>query len=71
MFWAGCIGKIVSPQILAIAASSGAQSTGSVGESEILRKVAPWSLGLLHMLCILDFLATQSALPIIWSSSPR
>lgn len=61
----GGIGKIVSPQNLAIAATSVSGQSAKVGESEILRKVAPWSLGLLLVLCVVVFLATQSIVPII------
>lgn len=46
----GVVGKMISPQNLAIAASA----VGLVGkESDILRKGLPWSLGLLAFLCLL------------------
>ncbi|WP_124054930.1 L-lactate permease [Arcanobacterium ihumii] len=58
----GGIGKIVSPQNLAIAATA----VGQVGsEPEILRKVAPWSFGLLGYLCIIIFLASQGIIPTL------
>ena len=52
----GGIGKIVSPQNLAIAATS-VNSEGS--DAEILKKAAPYSIGLLLVLCTLVFLASQ------------
>ena len=52
----GGIGKIVSPQNLAIAASS-VNSEGS--DAEILKKAAPYSIGLLLVLCTLVFIASQ------------
>lgn len=57
----GGLGKIVSPQNLAIA-STAINQPGC--ESELLRKAAPWSGGLLLVLCILTFLATQGIVPI-------
>ena len=46
----GVLGKMISPQNLAIAATS----VGLVGhESVILRRILPWSLGLLVFLCLL------------------
>lgn len=46
----GVVGKMISPQNLAIAATA----TGLVGrESEILRKAVWWSLGLLLFLCLI------------------
>lgn len=46
----GVVGKMISPQNLAIAASA----VGLVGrESEIFRKVIGWSLGLLLAICLL------------------
>ena len=46
----GVVGKMISPQNLAIAASA----VGLVGkESDILRKCLPWSLGLLAFLCLI------------------
>ncbi|MBM7825517.1 lactate permease [Arcanobacterium pluranimalium] len=58
----GGIGKIVSPQNLAIASTA----VGKVGsEPEILRKVAPWSIGLLIYLCTVVFLATQGIIPTL------
>ena len=52
----GGIGKIVSPQNLAIAASS-VDSEGS--DAEILKKAAPYSIGLLLVLCAPVFIASQ------------
>jgi lactate permease len=49
----GVVGKMVSPQNLTIAASS-VKMPGQ--ESVILRKMLPWSLGLLLFLCILVYL---------------
>lgn len=58
----GGLGKIVSPQNLAIAATA-INKPGS--EAEILRKAAPFSIGLLLVLCLLTFLATQGIVPIV------
>lgn len=55
----GGIGKIVSPQNLTIAATS-INEPGS--EAEILKKAAPYSIGLLLILCVLIFLASQGYL---------
>ena len=52
----GGLGKIVSPQNLAIAATS-VDSEGS--DAEILKKAAPYSIGLLLLLCIFVFVASQ------------
>ena len=52
----GGIGKIVSPQNLAIAATS-VDSEGS--DAEILKKAAPYSIGLLLVLCTLVLIASQ------------
>ena len=52
----GGLGKIVSPQNLAIAATS-VDSEGS--DAEILKKAAPYSIGLLLVLCVLVFVASQ------------
>jgi len=49
----GVVGKMVSPQNLTIAASS-VKLDGQ--ESIILRKMLPWSLGLLLFLCVLVYL---------------
>lgn len=49
----GVVGKMVSPQNLTIAASS-VKMHGQ--ESVILRKMLPWSLGLLLFLCVLVYL---------------
>jgi lactate permease len=49
----GVVGKMVSPQNLTIAASS-VKMDGQ--ESIILRKMLPWSLGLLLFLCVLVYL---------------
>ncbi len=46
----GVVGKMISPQNLTIAATA----VGLVGrESEILRKVLPWSVGLIIVMCLL------------------
>ena len=46
----GVVGKMISPQNLTIAATA----VGLVGrESDILRKVLPWSIGLIIAMCIL------------------
>lgn len=50
----GVIGKMISPQSLAIAAVT----TGE-HESSLFKKVVPWSLGLLAALCILVFLQSS------------
>ena len=51
----GGIGKIVSPQNLAIAATA-VDSKGS--DAEILKKAAPYSVGLLLVLCTLVSIAS-------------
>ena len=46
----GVVGKMISPQNLTIAATA----VGMVGqESAILRKVLPWSIGLIIVMCLL------------------
>ncbi len=46
----GVVGKMISPQNLAIAATA----VGLVGkESDILRRAMPWSIGLLIVLCLI------------------
>ena len=55
----GGIGKIISPQNLAIAASA-VKSEGS--ESEILRKALPYSLSLIVLLGAITFLASNGIL---------
>lgn len=55
----GGIGKIVSPQNLAVAATA-IDQPGS--EAEILRKAAPYSLGLILVLCALVFVGSQGYL---------
>ncbi len=50
----GVIGKMISPQSLAIAAVT----TGE-HESNLFRKVFPWSIGLLVALCLLVFLQSS------------
>jgi lactate permease len=47
----GVVGKMISPQSLAIAAGA----TGE-RESDIMRSVLPWSIGFLIALCALVFL---------------
>ena len=57
----GVVGKMVSPQNLTIAATA----VGLLGrESDILRKVLPWSLGLLLVLCVL--IGLQSTPVLSW-----
>lgn len=53
----GVIGKMVSPQNLAIAAAS-VKMDGE--ESTLFRKMLPWSLGLLLLLCTLVFLQSTA-----------
>jgi len=51
----GVLGKMVSPQNLAIAAAA----VGMSGkEGEILRKVIVWSLGFLALMCVMTYLMT-------------
>lgn len=55
----GVVGKMISPQNLTIAASA----AGLAGqESAILRKVLPWSIGLLLFLCTLVYLQSTPVL---------
>ena len=55
----GVVGKMISPQNLTIAASA----VGLDGqESAILRRVLPWSLGLLLVLCTLVYLQSTPVL---------
>ena len=57
----GVVGKMISPQNLAIACSA----VGLVGaESLLFRKVVLWSLGLLLVLCIL--IGLQSTPVLSW-----
>ena len=57
----GVVGKMISPQNLTIAATA----VGLLGrESDILRKVLPWSLGLLFVLCLL--VGLQSTPVLSW-----
>ena len=57
----GVVGKMVSPQNLTIAATA----VGLLGrESDILRKLLPWSLGLLVVLCLL--VGLQSTPVLSW-----
>ncbi len=55
----GVVGKMISPQNLTIAASAAGLSGQ---ESAILRKVLPWSLGLLLFLCTLVYLQSTPIL---------
>ncbi|MYM20160.1 L-lactate permease [Brevibacterium sp. 5221] len=55
----GVVGKLISPQNLAIAATA-AEMPGQ--ESQILRTVVGWSVGLLLILCLLVFLQTTPVL---------
>ncbi|MCT1828602.1 L-lactate permease [Brevibacterium luteolum] len=52
----GVVGKMISPQSLAIAATA-VQMEGK--ESEIFKKVIPWSIGLLFIICSLVFLQSN------------
>ncbi|MDQ3157676.1 MAG: L-lactate permease [Actinomycetota bacterium] len=55
----GVVGKLISPQNLAIAATA----VGLDGqESTILRKVVGWSLGMLLLLCVLVYLQSTPVL---------
>jgi lactate permease len=55
----GVLGKMVSPQNLAIAAAA----TGMVGkEGELFRKVIGWSLGFLLLMCVLVYLQSTAVL---------
>ncbi len=55
----GVLGKMISPQNLAIAAAA----TGLTGrEGDIFRKVVGWSLLFLGLMCVLTYLQTTSAL---------
>ena len=52
----GVVGKMISPQSLAIAATS-VDMEGK--ESDILKAVLPWSFGMLVVVCVLVFLQTN------------
>jgi lactate permease len=54
----GVVGKLISPQNLAIAASAVLEGK----ESVILRKVVGWSVALLLVLCTLSFLQSTPIL---------
>jgi len=55
----GVLGKMISPQNLAIAAAA----VGLHGqEGDLLRKVLPWSLGFLAFMCVLVYLQSTSVL---------
>jgi len=55
----GVLGKMVSPQNLAIAAGA----VGMAGqEGELFRRVLGWSLGFLAFMCILVYLQSTSVL---------
>ncbi len=57
----GVLGKMISPQNLAIAAAA----TGMVGrEGDLFRKVVGWSLGFLLLMCVLVYL--QSTPVLAW-----
>lgn len=61
----GVVGKMISPQNLAIAATA----VGLVGkESDIFRRAMPWSLGLLAVLCLL--VGLQSSPILGWMLPP-
>ncbi|MGX6397272.1 L-lactate permease [Rothia kristinae] len=53
----GVVGKMISPQSLAIAATS-VKMEGK--ESEIFKAVFPWSVGLLLIICVLVFLQSHA-----------
>ena len=52
----GVVGKMISPQSLAIAATS-VDMEGK--ESDILKAVLPWSFAMLLFVCVLVFLQTN------------
>ncbi len=55
----GVLGKMISPQNLAIAAAA----TGMAGkEGDLFRKVIGWSLGFLLLMCVLVYLQSTSVL---------
>jgi len=55
----GVLGKMISPQNLAIAAAA----TGLVGrEGDLFRKVVGWSLGFLLLMCVLVYLQSTPVL---------
>ena len=55
----GVLGKMVSPQNLAIAAAA----VGMAGrEGDIFRKVLGWSLGLLALMCVIVYLQSTPVL---------
>jgi lactate permease len=55
----GVLGKMVSPQNLAI----GAAAVGLAGrEGEIFRKVIGWSIGLVLIMCVIVYLQSTSLL---------
>lgn len=55
----GVLGKMISPQNLTIACAA-AKLTGE--EGNLLRKVLPWSLGLLALMCVIVFLQSTPVL---------
>jgi lactate permease len=58
----GVVGKMISPQNLTIAATA----VGLLGrESDILRKVILWSLGLLAAMCLLVGLLGLQSTPVL------
>ena len=55
----GVLGKMISPQNLAIACAA----VGLAGrEGDLLRKVLPWSLGLLLAMCLIVMAQSTSVL---------
>ena len=55
----GVLGKMISPQNLAIAAAA----TGLVGrEGDLFRKVIGWALGFLLLMCVLVYLQSTPVL---------
>ena len=57
----GVLGKMISPQNLAIAAGA----VGMTGqEGDIFRRVLPWSVGFLAVMCVLVYL--QSTPVLAW-----
>ena len=60
----GVMGKMISPQNLAIAAGA----VGMAGrEGDIFRRVLPWSLGFLLLMCVLVYL--QSTPVLAWMTA--
>lgn len=56
----GVLGKMISPQNLTIACAA----VGLAGKEDLLRKVLPWSLGLLLVMCLI--VVGQSTFVLGW-----